>query len=467
MSRPDAPLDLSRPGRYHVVGVGGPGMSAIALTLAEMGHEVSGSDLRELPVLDRLRSAGVTVHVGHDAAQVAGVDAVTASSAIPATNVELVAAADDGVVVLRRAGMLASICAQADALAVAGTHGKTTTTSMLAMVLAEAGLDPSYVVGGDVQEVGTGAHWSGGRWLVVEADESDGTHLELPLAGTILTNVEADHLDHYGTLAAVVDGFDRYLAQVEGPKVLCADDPVTADLADRHDATTYGIDADARFRARDLGRVEGALRFVVDRDGAEMGEVVVPLRGRHNVLNALAVVAMAEAIGVPFATTARALARFGGVARRFDVRARHHGITLVDDYAHLPGEIAAVLAAAVGSGDGWTRLVAVFQPNRYNRMAVLSPAYADAFVDADVAVITDIYPSGQTPIPGVTGKLVVDAVCDAHPEQRVVWLPARQDLVTFLVGELRPGDVCVSMGCGDVSELPDEVLAGLVRKDGA
>jgi UDP-N-acetylmuramate--alanine ligase len=167
---------------------------------------------------------------------------------------------------------------------------------------------------------------------------------------------------------------------------------------------------------------------------------------------------------VPFAATARALARFGGVARRFDVRARHEGITLVDDYAHLPGEIAAVLAAAGGSGDGWTRCVAVFQPNRYNRMAVLSPEYADAFVDADVAVITDIYPSGQAPIPGVTGKLVVDAVCDAHPEQRVVWLPERTDLVAFLVGELRPGDVCISMGCGDVAELPDEVLAGLVRK---
>jgi UDP-N-acetylmuramate--alanine ligase len=465
-TRPEAPLDLSRPGRYHVVGVGGPGMSAIALTLAEMGHDVSGSDLRELPVLDRLRAAGVTVHVGHDRDHVKGVDAVTASTAIPAGNVELVAAAEQGTVVLRRAGMLAAICAQADGLAVAGTHGKTTTTSMLAMVLAEGGLDPSYVVGGDLHEVGTSAHWSGGPWLVVEADESDGTHLELPLTGTILTNVEADHLDHYGTFDAVVDAFDRYLAQIEGPKVLCADDPVTADLAARHHAITYGIDAGARYRARDISSAEGALRFVVDRDGTELGELIVPLRGQHNVRNALGAVAMADAVGVSFAATARALTRFGGVARRFEVRGRHEGITLVDDYAHLPGEIAAVLAAA-SSGDGWTRRVAVFQPNRYNRMSVLSPAYADAFVDADVAVITDIYPSGQAPIPGVTGKLVVDAVCDAHPEQRVVWLPQRADLVAFLVGELRAGDVCISMGCGDVAELPDEVLAGLVRKVGS
>jgi UDP-N-acetylmuramate--alanine ligase len=335
------------------------------------------------------------------------------------------------------------------------------------MILAEAGLDPSYVVGGDLHEVDTGAHWSGGRWMVVEADESDGTHLELPLAGTILTNVEADHLDHYGTFDAIVDGFDRYLAQVDGPKVLCADDPVAAELAGRHDAVTYGIDAEARYGARDVRSADGRLCFVVARAGEELGEVVLPLRGRHNVRNALGAIALADAVGVPFTASTRALGRFRGVARRFDIRGRHAGITVVDDYAHLPGEIAAVLAAAVGSGDGWARVVAVFQPNRYNRMAVLSPAYADAFVDADVAVITDIYPSGQAPIAGVSGKLVVDAVCDAHPEQRVVWLPGRAELVSFLVGELRPGDVCISMGCGDVAALPDEVLAGLQRRDGS
>jgi UDP-N-acetylmuramate--alanine ligase len=468
-TRPVTPLDLSQPGRYHVVGVGGPGMSAIALTLAEMGHAVSGSDLRELPVLDRLRAAGVTVHVGHDRAHVTGVDAVTASTAIPAANIELAAAADAGIEVLRRAGMLASICAQADALGVAGTHGKTTTTSMLAMILNEASLRPSYLVGGDVNDVGTSAHWSGQRWLVVEADESDGTHLELPLFGTILTNVEADHLDHYGTFEAVVDSFDRYLAQIPGPKVVCLDDPVAARLAEDHDALTYGTHADAWYHARDITVAEGSLRFSVDRGPSdarvELGQVTLPLRGVHNVRNATAAIALADAIGVPFDASVDALARFGGVARRFDVRARHRDITLIDDYAHLPSEIAAALDAAAGGGDGWSRVIAVFQPNRYNRMAVLSPEYRDAFVDADVAVITDIYPSGQAPLPGVTGKLVVDAVCDAHPEQRVVWLPKRPDLVSFLVGELRPGDVCVSMGCGDVAALPDEVLAGLQRAD--
>jgi UDP-N-acetylmuramate--alanine ligase len=467
VTTPGAPVDLSPPGRYHVVGVGGPGMSAIALVLAEMGHAVSGSDLRDTPVLDRLRAAGVEVHLGHDRRHVIGADAITSSPAIPADHIELEAAVAAGIRVLTRAGMLASICARARSLAIAGTHGKTTTTSMVAMILVEAGLQPSFLVGGDVNDVGTSAHWAAGEWMVVEADESDGTHLELPLHGTILTNIEADHLDHYGTFEAIVDGFDRYLARLDGPSVLCIDDPVTAGLAAVHDSVTYGTHVDARYRARDVVAADGAQRFTVDRDGTPLGEVDLPLRGVHNVRNATGAIALADCIGVPFDTAVRALARFGGVARRFDIRGHHGGITLIDDYAHLPAEIAAVLDAAATSGDAWHRIVSVFQPNRYKRMAVMSPDYRDAFTRADVAVITDIYPSGQTPIPGVTGKLVVDAVCEAHPEQRVVWLPRRADLISFLGRELRPGDVCISMGCGDVAALPDEVLDLLQVRDGA
>jgi UDP-N-acetylmuramate--alanine ligase len=452
-------VDLSRHGRYHVVGAGGPGMSAIAQVLVEMGHDVTASDLRDTPVLDRLRAAGVTVWVGHDRRHVEGADAVTASSAVPARNLELIAAAEAGITVLSRAGMLAAICAQARSVAVAGTHGKTTTTSMLMLILAGAGWKPSFVIGGDVAEVGTGAHWSGGEWLVVEADESDGTHLELPLHGTILTNVEADHLDHYGTFDAIVAGFHTYLDGIGGPKVLCADDPVCASLATAvPGCVTYGTDQAARYRATGIEAIHGALRFQVEHAGVVLGTVDLPLRGRHNVLNACGAIAMAVELGVPFADAVEALARFGGVARRFDIRGTLRGATLVDDYAHLPTEIDAVLNAARTSGDGWSRLVAVFQPNRYNRMSVLSPAYRDAFVAADLVVLTDIYPSGTTPIPGVTGKLVVDAVLDAHPDAHVVWLPKRDDLVEYLARTLRPGDVCISMGCGDVALLPDEVL---------
>jgi UDP-N-acetylmuramate--alanine ligase len=458
---PRPPLDLALQHRLHVVGVGGPGMSAIAIALAEMGHDVSGSDLRDLQVLERVRAAGVDVHIGHDRRLVHGVDAVTASTAVPALNIELDEARRNGVQVLSRAAMLASIAARAKSLAVAGTHGKTTTSSMLMLILAEAGMRPSFVIGGDVTDLGTGAQWTHGEWCVVEADESDGTHLELPLHGTILTNVELDHLDHYGSFEALVEGFDRYLGQIPGPKVVSADDPVASALARRHEVITYGLGDGADVQAIDLRPHDGSFDLTLRRNAPrpeELGRLTLPLRGEHNVANAAAAATMALEIGVGFDAVAAALSRFGGVARRFDVRGVDGGATFVDDYAHLPSEIAAVLAAARRSGDGWRRVIAVFQPNRFNRIAEMWAEYADAFVDADVVVLTDVYPSGTTPIPGVTGKLVVNAVTGAHPEQRVVWLPRRADLVDVVAAEAREGDVVISMGCGDIASFPQEVL---------
>jgi UDP-N-acetylmuramate--alanine ligase len=459
VSVPAPPLDLAHQHRLHVVGVGGPGMSAIALALAQMGHRVSGSDLRERPVLDRLRAAGVEVHVGHNRSHVQGCDAVTASTAVPDDLNELDEARRLGLPVLRRAGMLASICAQARSLGVAGTHGKTTTSSMLMLILAEAGLRPSFVIGGDVTDMGTGAQWTGGEWFVVEADESDGTHLELPLHGTILTNVEIDHLDHYGSFDCIVAAFDRYLGQVDGPKVVCGDDPVGARLAAKHGATTYGTSAGVDIRAVDVLASHGTLTFAIERDGQHLVDIALPQRGMHNVRNATAALAMAIAVGVSPTVAATALAKFGGVARRFDIRGVDGGATFVDDYAHLPSEIAAVLDAARRSDDGWRRVVAVFQPNRYNRIAEIWADYGGSFGDADLVVLTDIYSSGTQPIPGVTGRLIVNAVVDHDPFTRVAWLPKRDDLVTFLAGEVRDGDVCISMGCGDIATLPDEVLA--------
>jgi UDP-N-acetylmuramate--alanine ligase len=433
-------------------------MSAIAIALAEMGHDVSGSDLREHPVLDRVRAARAKVSVGHDRTLVHGVDAVTASTAIPERNIELDEARLTGVAVLRRAGMLASICAQAKSLAVAGTHGKTTTTSMLMLMLAEAGLRPSFVVGGDVTDVGTGAQWTGGEWLVVEADESDGTHLELPLYGTILTNVEVDHLDHYGSFESIIDGFDTYLGQVEGPKVVCFDDPIAQRLAVGHAAVTYGQQDGADVQAVDIRAANGAFVFDVLSRGERLGTIELPMRGIHNVVNATGAIAMAVEIGVDFVAIREALAKFGGVARRFDVRGTDGGVTFVDDYAHLPSEIAAVLAASRHSGDSWQRVIAVFQPNRYNRISEIWRDYANAFVDADIVVLTDIYSSGTMPIPGVTGKLIVNAVTEADSTQRVIWLPQRSDLVAFVAREARDGDIVLSMGCGDIATFPSEVL---------
>ena len=464
---PTPPLDLSILHRLHIVGVGGPGMSAIAIALAEMGHDVSGSDLRERPVLDRVRAAKVEVHIGHDRALVHGVDAVTASTAVPAHNVELDEARKRDISVLSRAGMLASITARAKSIAVAGTHGKTTTSSMLMLILAEAGLRPSFVIGGDVTDVGTGAQWTHGDWLVVEADESDGTHLELPLCCSILTNVDVDHLDHYGSFEEIVDSFDRYLGQISGPRVVFADDPVSAALAERHGALTYGLSDAADFQATNLRPTAGSFSFSLRRnrrgstgtgESVVLGEIRLPLRGLHNVANATAAAAMALEIGVGIDDVVAALSRFGGVARRFDVHGSDGGATFVDDYAHLPTEIAAVLAAARGSGDGWERVIAVFQPNRFHRISEIWQDYRHAFVDADIVVLTDIYASGTTPIPGVTGKLIVNAVTEAHPEQRVLWLPRRDDLVGFVAAEAGTGDVVLSMGCGDIGSFPTEVL---------
>jgi UDP-N-acetylmuramate--alanine ligase len=335
-------------------------MSAIAIVLAEMGHDVSGSEIRDRPVLERLRVAGVRVHVGHSRALVDGCDAVTYSTAVPESNVELDEARRCGIPTLRRAGILASICAQARSLAVAGTHGKTTTTSMLMLILAGARLRPSFVVGGDVTDVGTGAQWTGGEWLVVEADESDGTHLELPLHGTILTNVDVDHLDHYGSIAAIEEGFLAYLRQVPGPKAVCIDDAGCRRVLDRgplDGVVTYGTSEGADVRAVDAEAVRGQYRFRVVRGGEDLGVVALPLRGVHNVRNATGAIALAMEIGVPFDECAGALARFGGVARRFDIRGVDGGATLVDDYGHLPARSppsSRRRARAATSGAAWS-----------------------------------------------------------------------------------------------------------------
>lgn len=450
-------LDLGKPLKIHVVGVAGPGMSAIAIALAEMGHSVSGSDIREQDVLERLRAAGVEVHLGHSRQYVHGCDAIAYSTAVPDDNIERDEATAINVPSLHRSQMLAAVCARAKAIGVAGTHGKTTTSSMLMLIFAEANLRPSFVIGGDVTSVGTGAQWTGGEWLIVEADESDGTHLALPLHSTILTNVEADFLDFYGSMDDVVASFDNYLGAIAGPKVLCSDDDRCTQLAERHDVITYGTAPGADFVAERINAGAGAFTFDVVHHGENLGSVSLPLRGIHNVRNATGAIAMAISLGVPFDVSVSALAKFGGVARRFDVRGADEGVTFVDDYAHLPAEIAAVLAAARSSGDSWKRVIAVFQPNRFNRMASMSADYRDAFVDADIVVLTEIYASGTTPIPGVTGKWVVNAVLDAHPGTTMVWMPRREDLIEYLARTLRDGDVCISMGCGDVASLPDEV----------
>jgi UDP-N-acetylmuramate--alanine ligase len=458
--RSGAVLDLRRPTGIHVVGVGGSGMSAIAEVLAAMGHRVSGSDHRDSPVLARLRGLGVAVDVGHDAANVGDAEVVAVSTAIPPDNPEVLAAARAGLPVLRRADVLTAICACRRTIAVGGTHGKTTTSAMLAVILTATGRRPSFVVGGELIGWGTGARWDDGQWMVVEADESDGTFVELPAEVAVVTSVEPDHLDHWGGFEPLVAAFDRFLSSAPA-RVVCTDDPRAAELGRRHGAVRYGFadDADVRIVAYEGGRQRSSFTVVgSSNDGEQVGaEVAMP--GRHNARNAVAAMTAAHIAGVPMAEAAAALATYRGVARRAHLRGERDGVTYVDEYAHLPGEVAASLAAA--RDGGWRRILCVFQPHRYSRTAALWRDFATAFDGADVLAVTEIYPAGEPSRPGVTGKLIVQAVLDANPHRRVAWLPDRPALLTFLRRELRPGDLCLTLGAGDLTTLPDELLGTL------
>ncbi|MCY3849500.1 MAG: UDP-N-acetylmuramate--L-alanine ligase [Acidimicrobiaceae bacterium] len=452
-------VDLSAPRRIHLIGAGGAGMGAIASVLAVMGHEVSGSDLKEGLIVERLRAEGIAVEIGHRAENVAGAELVAVSSAIPDHNPELIAARRLGIEVLRRMDLLPAVSKQRRTVAVAGTHGKTTTSSMLSMVLAEAGLRPSFIIGGDINEIGSGAVWGAGEWMVVEADESDRTFLSLAPEIAVVTNIEPDHLEAYGgepsTLRAAFAEFG------EGAEncVMCADDPEALALARQLGAVTYGTTSGADYQLVKIARSRASVSFSLKHRGGDVVSVDLPTPGLHNALNAAAAVVVALRIGAPADAASRALSQFGGVARRYEFRGEASGVAFVDDYAHLPAEVQAALSAAE-DGD-WKRIVAVFQPHRYSRIATLGQDFADAFAQADEVVVTDIYPAGETPRPGVTGKLVVDAVLSAHPQARVTYEPRLGDLAELLAERLRPGDLCLTLGAGDLTSVPDAVLERL------
>jgi len=454
---PTAPLDLSYPRRVHVVGAGGAGMSAIATVLAAMGHRVTGSDLKASPVVNRLASQGIPVAIGHRAEQLGDADVVTYSPAVGPDNPELAEAVRRGVQVARRAQVLAAIASTSRCIGVAGTHGKTTTCSMLSLILVEAGLHPSFLIGADVNEIGTNAVWDKGEWLVVEADESYGTFQALRPEIAVLTNVEPDHLDHYGTFDALRRAFGSFLANATSGRVVGADDPVAAALGREHGATGVGLAEGATYRMSGLVLARSAVGFDLAGRNGMLGRLEVPVPGLHNARNAAVAAVAALSVGVPFAAVAAALARFAGVSRRFEFRGEAGGVTFVDDYAHLPSEVRAALAAA-RAGE-WRNVVAVFQPHRYTRTAALAGSFASAFDDADVVVVTDVYGAGERPVPGVSGKLVADAVAAHLPSKRVIYAPNREDLRIQVAALLQPGDVCCTLGAGDLTTLPDELLA--------
>ncbi|MDQ4064448.1 MAG: UDP-N-acetylmuramate--L-alanine ligase [Actinomycetota bacterium] len=454
-------MTLQAGGRVHFVGIGGAGMSAIAKVLIERGVEVSGSDLKESPATSALRALGASVAIGHDAAYVHGASTVVVSSAIAATNPEVERARRDGITVMTRGEALAALVADARAVVVAGTHGKTTTTSMIVSILQAAGLDPTYLVGGGLNDAGTNAASGSSDVAVVESDESDASFLLLRSHIAVVTNVELDHVDHWRDLDELRAAFRTFLAQTDpaGAIIVPAGDPLAAEQLPGR-VIAFGTEGRVAARDEDV-KPTGTTFTLVRDDEAVPCELKVP--GAHNVANALAAAAAGHALGISLGDIASGLARFSGVERRFDLRGTARGVTVVDDYAHHPTEIAATLATA-RRGE-WQRIVAIFQPHRYSRTASMWRAFGGAFDDADRVVITDVYGAGEAPMPGVTGKLVADAVAERARGRAVAYLPHRDDLSRYVATSARPGDVVLTLGAGDITTLGPQLLT-MIDPDG-
>ncbi len=448
----------------HFIGVGGAGMSGIARVLHDRGVSVTGSDLKESRYARSLAEAGMPVTIGHTAENLGDPEVVVISSAIPESNPELAEARRRGIEVWPRAKMLAHVGRDSLTLAVAGTHGKTTTSSMLTTVVAGLGLDPTFLIGGELNDMGANARCGSGRYYVVEADESDGSFLYLDPHLAIVTNVEADHLDHYSGIDEVVSTFGEFLGNIaeDGVAVVCADDARLPDLAHAHCAgrtVTYGAGEAAEVRCSALVREGFGHRFEVQFPDGTTISARISVPGEHMVLNATGVLAAVWALGLDVVSAVEPLASFTGVHRRFEHIDKVGGVTVVDDYAHHPTEVRATLAAARGTG--FERLWVVFQPHRYSRTEAFGDDFGAAFGDADRVVLMDVYSAGETPIPGVSGKTVLDALLVSDPRAMVAYFPHRGDIATYVADRARPGDLVMTMGAGDVTAMSGELVRAL------
>lgn len=453
----------------HFIGIGGAGMSGIARVLHDRGVRVSGSDLKASRYARALADSGVPVSIGHRAENLGDPEVVVVSSAIPESNPELAEARARGIDVWPRAKMLAHLAGDDATLAVAGTHGKTTTSSMLATVLDGMGFDPTFLIGGELNDMGANARCGSGGHYVVEADESDGSFLYLNPRLSLITNVEADHLDHYTSFDEIRETFAQFIARTDpaGATVVCADDAGLVAIArsvSPAPVITYGCAEAADVRCYDMVPVGMGHRFTVSLPDGMRHEARVCVPGLHNVVNATGVIAALVALGLDVAAGIAALERFTGVRRRFDRVGEVAGVQVVDDYAHHPTEVRATLRAARDAG--YTRIWVVFQPHRYSRTRALSGEFGTAFELADRLVLMDVYGAGETPIPGVSGKTLVDEVLLHDPHAQVAYFPHRADIEGYVTSRVRAGDLVLTMGAGDVTTIGGELVRALQTTTG-
>src|SRR5215203_566618 len=448
-----------------MIGIGGAGMSGIAEVLASRGHEVTGSDLKESPYTRRLSEAGIEVYIGHAPDQVGDAEQVVISTAIPKTNLELLEARRRSIPVIPRAAALAWILEGNGSIAVAGTHGKTTTTSMTAHVLGALGENPTALVGGELNDIGSNVAFGRSDLVVAEADESDRSLLYLRPQAAVVTNIEFDHPDFYSSLDEVVETFEQFIRSLpeDGHLVTCQDDPscLAVAAAAPCPVTTYGIST-GELRADILGPSS----YVLLEQGERRGVVELGVYGRHNVLNSLSAAAIARWLGHDAYEAARTLEDFGGVRRRFQLKGERAEVRVVDDYAHHPTELSATLEAARATAPSGGRVVAVFQPHRYSRTRKLYREFGGAFAAADAVLITEVYGAGEMPQPGVNGKLIVDAICETRGHPEVYYIPQQDAIPAVLQNVSRRGDLVLTLGAGDISKAGEDLL-GILEEQGS
>lgn len=458
-------MEIQR-GRVHFVGIGGSGMNGLAQIMVEKGYEVSGTDIKASDTTSRLQELGAAVHIGHSADYAKGAARLVVSTAIAADNPELVWARENGIPIMHRSDVLAWLMQNQKGVAVAGAHGKTTTTSMIALVLENNGLEPTIVVGGGLPQIQGNAKWGNGRYMVAEADESDGSFLKLHPYFAVVTNIEDDHLDHYGSVENIIKAFQEFIGMVppEGCAVLCIDDPQVQALAGlcRGKVITYGRSPDADYCLREAVTVGLTSRGQVEYRGQFLGEMLLNVPGEHNQLNALAALAVGRELGLRFDQAVRALQPFQGAQRRFQVLGEIDGIKVVDDYAHHPTELKATLKAAKATEA--TRVIALFQPHRFTRTKYLFREFGGAFGDADIIGITEIYSAGEPPIPNVSAGLIVQEVI-RQGGREVQYFPDLECSLEFLGSIVRPGDLVLTLGAGNIWTVGEKLVSLLKNRE--